>query len=108
MGIYLKLLPFYHGDSNFSHEILDVVQDYDLFDEIRVLPSMEVDDEFDSFYSRDGQFNGHHYGVTEKDAYGNRLKWVLAKDLRLVGIPGPTGAYVAAMKDRDRIALYWD
>ncbi len=108
MGIYLKLLPFFDGVRNCSHEILDVEQDYDLFDRIRDMPSMEVDDDFTSFYSRDGQFEGHHYGNTEEDAHGERLRWVLAKDLKLVDIPGPTGAYVAAMNDRDRIALYWD
>jgi hypothetical protein len=108
MSIYLKLLPFYGGDSSFSHEVLCVDQDYELYGRIRALPSMKIMDRFVTYLCRDDTCEEVHYGDTIEDPYGDRLEFVLAIDLKKVGIPGPTGAYVAAMKDRDRIALYWN
>lgn len=105
MGVDLILLPY---DASFcSHTVLQVNRDYCLHDAIRALPAMEVDDNFTSYVSRDDKYEDTHYGKTTENSYGDRVVFVLAKDLKTVGIPGPTGAYVKELDDRCKVALYW-
>lgn len=106
MGVDLMLLPY--DSSFFSHTILQVERDYALHDKIKRLPAMEVDDDFTSYASRDDEYEDTHYGNTTKDAYGDRVLFVLAKDLKTVGIPDPTGAYIKALDDKCKIALFWN
>lgn len=106
MGIDLRLLP-HTRTSNGSFDVVTIHRDYAIFDKIRKLPQMEIDDGFYSYLSEDGDCEETHFGDTIYDKYGYRLKWVLAKDLKSVKIPGPAGAFVHAMEDRDRVALYW-
>ena len=105
MGIDLILLPY--DSSFFSHTVLRVDRDYDLYDAIRDIPSKEVDDNFTSYVSRDDQCEETHYGKTIENPYGQRTAFVLAKDLKRVRIPGPTGAYIRELDDDCKVALYW-
>ena len=110
MGVDLTLLPI---DSErcpvvrYSHTVLEVVRDYDLFKRIEVLHSKEIYPGFNSYVSREGDIEECHYGLTVEDAYGRPVRCVLAKYLKEVDIPGATGAYVAALPDDYEIALYW-
>ncbi|MCP4102000.1 MAG: hypothetical protein GY750_11305 [Lentisphaerae bacterium] len=105
MGLDLTLLPM--RDSNdFSHEVLRVT-DWDKLEAIQSLRQMEIDDGFNSYVSRDDAYEDTHYGETIETPYGERLMWVLAKDLKTVGLTGPVGAFIEAMNDRDRVALFW-
>lgn len=105
MVMDLKLLPML--DSNtFSQEII-IVRDWDKFDAIEKLPQMEIDNGFTSYLSRDDLCEEPHYGDTTETPYGERLTWVLAKDLKPLKLHGTAGAFVEAMDDRQRIGLYW-
>lgn len=104
-GIDLNLLPY--DASFFSHTVLQVDRDYELYDKIKALPNMEVNDGFTSYLSRDDKYEEPHYGETVINPYGERVVFVLARDLKTVGIPGPTGAYVKELDDRCKVALYW-
>jgi hypothetical protein len=104
MGMDLKLLPFC-GDgitSNFSHTVLDCPRNYDVFEKVRKIPQMPVDDDFNSYFSDE-----LHYGQTHETPYGYRLTWCRAKDLKKCGFTGPVGAYLEKLKDRHKVALYW-
>ena len=105
MGLDLKLLPM-RNSNMFSHEVL-IVDDHDKFAAIMEISSMEIEDGFTSFLSSDAAFEETHYGDTTETPYGERLMWVQAKQLKAMGLSGPTGAFVAAMKDHDRVALFW-
>ncbi len=106
MSLDLNLLPI-RNKNDFSHEILRV-QDYeDVYPKIRKLRQMEIDDNFNSYLSRNGDYEEEHYGETLMTPYGERLMWVLAKDLKTVGLTGTAGAFIDEMNDRDRVALYW-
>jgi len=105
MSLNLNLLPML--DSNgFSHEVLKV-RDYEVLEKIKKLPQMEIDDGFNSCLSRNDEYEEYHYGETVETPYGERLTWVLAKDLKEVGLQGCAGAFINAMSDRDRVAIYW-
>lgn len=105
MSLQLNLLPF-KINSNFSQEVIQADQ-CDAYEKIKALNKMQVDDGFNTFMSRDNSYKGAHYGKTTKTSYGEPLMWVISKDLKTVGLTGTAGAYVAAMDDRDRVALYW-
>ena len=109
MGIDLKLLPFDCDLEilSFSHTILNVDRDYALFDRINELPFIRVPKRFTSYLSRDDAYEESHYGVTTEDPYGDPVRCVLAGDLKTVGVPGPTGAYIDALDDDNKVALFW-
>lgn len=109
MGVDLKLLPFDCDLEilSFSHTILNVSRNYKLFENIRTLPSLKVPKNFTSYLSRDDAYGESHYGDTTEDPYGNQVCYVLAGDLKTVGIPGPTGAYINALDDDNKVALFW-
>lgn len=83
-----------------SREVLGVDDD-EKYGIIESLISFEVDDDFNSYLNTNG------YGSTIEDRYGDRIKYVLARDLKTVGLSGPVGAFVSALNDMQRIALYW-
>lgn len=105
MGIDLFLLPYWR-DANFSHTILDCDRNYEVFDRVRARHQIPVKDDFCSFLSR-GKDGEHRYGKTLTTPYGERLTFCLAKDLKICGFTGPIGAYIDAMEDNHRVALYW-
>lgn len=110
MGVDLALLPYYGNSdefNNFSHTVLQCNRNRDLFEMIEDVPSLDVDDGFCSYLSRDDKNEESHYGVTVETAYGNRLKYTQAKHLKPLIIDGPVGAYIQALDDNHRVALYW-
>ena len=109
MGVDLKLLPFDCDLEmlSFSHTVLNVVRDYALFDRIKEIPAIRVPRDFTSYLSRDDAYEEPHYGDTTEDPYGDQVRCVLAGDLKTVGIPGPTGAYINALDDDNKVALFW-
>ena len=109
MGVDLKLLPFDCDMEilSFSHTVLNVRRSYELFEHIRALPSYCVPKGFTSYLSRDDAYEETHYGDTTEDPYGDPVRCVLASDLKIIGIPGPTGAYINALDDDNKIALFW-
>ena len=109
MGVDLKLLPFDCDLEmlSFSHTVLNVDRDYMLFDKIKELPSAPVREDFTSYLSRDDAYEEPHYGDTTEDPYGDPVRYVLAGDLKTVGIQGPTGAYIDVLDDDNKVALFW-
>ena len=109
MGVDLKLLPFDCDLEmlSFSHTVLNVRRNYELFERIRALPSIRAPKQFTSYLSRDADYEEPHYGVTTEDPYGDPVRCVLAGDLKTIGIPGPTGAYIDALDDDNKVALFW-
>lgn len=109
MGLDLSLLP-YDCDMEsltFSHTVLQVERDYELYEKIQKLPSEKVDKSFSSYLSRDDKYEESHYGETIENPYGEPVVCVLAGSLKTVGIPGPTGAYINALEDDNKVALFW-
>lgn len=107
MGMDLKLLPFYMGEAVFSNDVISVQRNYDVFDRIRKLAVEEVPATFSGLVSMDEDYDDQHWGKVTEDRYGDVVKYVLAKDLKMINISGPVGAYVEAMEDEHKIALFW-
>ena len=109
MGIDLNLLPMMQGiSSNFSHEIISLDRNYELFDRIRAIPSLPISDGFachHASFCHDDVDEG--YGDVVEDYYGTRLRYTLAVELKKVNIPGPPGAFVHALNDDVPIVLFW-
>lgn len=118
MGIDLTLLPYdcQHYDLFYSHTILSLDRDYDLFDEIKEIeayPQMEL---FSHFMSKvpDGNKKGEYcYGADNTDAYGEQLQFVFARDLikldnkNLSNKNTAVMAYLRMLPGDQRVALYW-
>ena len=108
MGLDLTLMPL-GADNNewgFSHELLDVPRNRDLFERIMKLPALPVPTKFMTFRSR-GDDGEARYGQTQDTPYGEPLLATTMAHLKTCGIPGPHGAFVAASPDNQRVALYW-
>ncbi len=107
MGVDLSLLPF-RSSEKYCHEVLNVGRHYEHYDRVDALPQVECH-KFNAYVSR--EMGDHHddtgYGPVTKTPYGEPVKYVLAKDLKKVELPGPVGAFVAALNDDVKIALYW-
>lgn len=119
MGLELALLPLGAFDTNtvtgkpwgFSHEIIQVGKQYDLFDDIQKLSPTPLPEGHDvSSYIgatiKDGYYKGEHtYGALEKTPYGEPYTYVRGADLVPLmqkHIPDhPATAYmIAAVKRR--------
>ena len=109
MGIDLTLLPFDcdHDNLSFSHTVLQLPRDYGLYDRIRGIPKTKIPDGFHSYVSRDGEYEEPHYGTTTTDSYGDEIECATAGGLKTVGIEGPTGAYINALPDDCRVAIFY-
>jgi hypothetical protein len=111
MGVDLRLLPTWDASRPcaFSHAVIPVERDYELFDDVRAMKTEPVDRDFHTFVSR--MPNGEYgYGTTIVDAYGSPLRYVTAGDLALVlkkHGPSPAAAYVAALAPDAHVVLYW-
>lgn len=110
MGVDLILLPF-DGDIPgvlcFSQTVLPVPRNRKLFEEIEQLPNTKVPKGFTSYLSRDDEYEEPHYGDTTINPYGEPVVYVLAGWLKKVGLLGATGAYINALDDSAKVALYW-
>jgi len=108
MGPDLTLIPM-GSDSpewGFGHELIDLERNRDLFYKIMELPTSAVPKNFSTFRGK-GEDGEHCYGDTQKTPYGEPLTAVTMGELKMLGIPGPPGAYVEASRDEQRVALYW-
>lgn len=119
MGVDLRLLPLdYEGpDITYSHTILSMERQRELWPKIEALPSTPAP-RFTSFMAiREAEPDKGEscYGYATKDAYGQPLRCVTADDLRkcvmrLVGLYEKNyaiGCYLSALPPETRIVLYW-
>jgi hypothetical protein len=98
VGLDLTLLPITSGirtHPTFSHTLLGLERDSDLFGEIMAFAEangVDVPPDFNSYMSREETecgFEEAHYGETLTDNYGDRLQYVKASDLlQFDGRPG--------------------
>lgn len=108
MGLDLTLIPI-DSDSpewGFGHELINLERNRDLFEKIMKLPTSAVPKNFSTFRAR-GKGGVPRYGDTQETPYGEPLTAVTMKQLKQIEIPGPPGAYIAASRDDQRVALYW-
>ena len=108
MSTNLRLLPYY-GDGvscNCSLAVLPLDGYIVSWKTIEELPSLEVDEGFLSYLSRDDQYEESHIGITMETAYGEPLEYTLAKHLKGL-IPGPPGAFINELDDGHKVALFW-
>jgi hypothetical protein len=114
---------------NFSHTVLPLGRNYDLWEKIEALPQLEVSEksrqEFSCYLGTvpDGSHQGESgYGNLLEDCYGNQLQWVTAGDLVKAfqtqlaedeqsgyrSIPNESAAaYLAALEPDNPVALHW-
>lgn len=122
MGLDLRLLPI-DGDAApvvYSHMLLSCFRRRDLFEAIR-----KVQDEHgvvvpDNFYTFTGDTEDNEgepgYGTTQFDPYGEEVHYILAKYLKPFQthegatdnpINRAVWAFICALPDDFKIALYW-
>jgi hypothetical protein len=119
MGMDLALLPAYNQKDDFSHDLLTFFRDYDLFDKIveksRQFGIPVKEGGISSFYSRNANYEGAHYGSTEETPYGERLKYVTANHLKDAVKDFKTDswrnkaifAFINELPDDLQVYLYW-
>lgn len=119
MGLDLRILPKFSENADFSHDLIELHRDSDLFDIIAKLENEKGRDVprkgIYSFSGKDNKIEGACYGVTIKTPYGDIIKGVLAKELK-AGISNyktnswKNKAFIAFLKevpDELEIYLYW-
>lgn len=111
MGVDLRLLPFdadFDG-LHFSHTILNVRMDRDLWEAVDGVEQFPVPDDFMSFSCRNQEeCEETHYGNTVETPYGERLTYTTAKNLKGMAFkPNAVAAYINALNDDVKVALYW-
>lgn len=86
MGVDLKLLPLYHKTASFSTQVIMLERNYALFNAIETKVK-EVGkglvNPISAYVAYDEQGNTC-YGELTYDAFGKRLTYLLAKDLKQV------------------------
>lgn len=116
MGLDLRLLPENYTSSNFSHTMISLDRDYELYDKIIDLVNKSgfpVQDGFNSYMSYDSELGGHVYGLTIQDDYGEKLKGVYAKDLKevfcidLSPVNSAAKSYLSQLDGNNKVYLYW-
>lgn len=119
MGLDLKILPQYNQNTDFSHDIISLHRDSDLFEIISELEDKtgkEVPKEGIYTYSGESQgFDEPCYGATINTGYGRRMKSVLAKDLKNILLDYKSSswkneafiAFLNELPDKLPIWLYW-
>lgn len=108
MGLNLTLLPLEgnENDGMFSFSVLPLDQDREAFDKIKNIPGYKVMCVLKTYISRDGD-KETHYGPTSHDAYGEAIHWCFAGALKDCAIGGPAGAYIDALHNTHKVALFW-
>jgi hypothetical protein len=88
MGVDLRILPQYSQNADFSHDIIDLHRDSDMFELISELENKtgrEVPRKgINTFSGQDDKFKETCYGKTTTTPYGYLMKGVLAKELKSV------------------------
>jgi hypothetical protein len=111
MGLDLKLLPFdadFDG-LHFSHTVLNVRRDSDLWVCVKQTEQFPVPNDFTSFCCNDqAEYEEWHYGVTTKTSNDKQLTYTAAKNMKGIAFkPGAVAAYINALDDDVKVALYW-
>lgn len=111
MGLDLKLLPFdadFDG-LHFSHTVLDVHRNRGLWPCVKQTEQFPVPDDFTSFCCSDqAEYEEWHYGVTTKTSNDEQLTYTTAKNLKGIAFkPAAVAAYINALDDDVKVALYW-
>lgn len=88
MGLNLRILPQYSQNADFSHDIIDLHRDNDLFEIVSKLEETrgrEVPrNGINTFSGNIEGFEETCYGKTITTPYGDLMKGVLCKDLKSV------------------------
>lgn len=114
MGLDLTLLPF-DGD-RFSQTALLCNRRRELFEEIIKLPAVKVPKGFNSYLSREGEYEESHYGVTTETPYGEALTFVEVESLTGYrdhpavidnALNRAVWAYLGCLEPRTKVALFW-
>ncbi len=111
MGVDLRLLPFdadFDG-LRFSHTVLNVHRNSDLWPCVKETEQFPVPDDFTSFSCENQEeYEEAHYGYTVETPYGERLTYTAAKNLKGIAFkPDAVVAYINALNDDVKVALYW-
>lgn len=119
MSVYLTLLPF-PANAEHSHTLLGPIEPTpqlrNLLEGIQGHLGRDVPLRFNTYLCRDDDDHPTHYGDTQEDAYSDRLKQVSVSELMpLLNSAGveeswlapPCWAYMAALPESWRVALYW-
>lgn len=86
MGLDLRILPQYSNQSDFSHDVIGLHRDYDLFEIINNLENEKgvkaPNTGIGSFCGTSKKIEGSCYGDTIDTPYGERICSVMSKDLK--------------------------
>ena len=119
MGVDLRILPQYSQNADFSHDIIDLHRDSDMFELISELENKtgrEVPRKgINTFSGQDDKFKETCYGKTTTTPYGYLMKCVLAKELKSVLADYKTDswknkgfiAFLNELPEELEIWLYW-
>lgn len=122
MGLDLKLLPLRHLDNmggtewGYSHDVLSLHRDSELFDDIARIPSCEIGPGANVTSYVGGESDGNTcYGPLVVNPYGDPVEHVSAGDLAEVMARheregesnAPARAYVQNLPPGQRVALWW-
>ena len=129
MSLDLTLLPLNadNGNLSFSHTTLPLQTNCrDLFDEISELTkpvcnsvdfiSGEVNESFTSYLAINADTGEVNYGKLQEDAYGTKLRWVLAGELSKLSkheqvLRNPMNkaafSFLKACPPKQKIVLHW-
>jgi hypothetical protein len=106
MSLKLYLLPYYADGktTDFSRSVIEASYTDD--NDVNNCTQLPVEENFESYLSRDGKDKEPHYGITLHTPYGDRLTYTHAGELKPF-ILGAAGAYINALDDMHKVALYW-
>jgi hypothetical protein len=119
MGLDLTILPQYDYNADFSHDLISLHRDSDLFDLIKEIENkigVEVPEKgIYSYTGKNKTFDGICYGKTIKKPCGYVMKSVLAGELKKVLANYKTKswknkafiAFLNEMPDNLEVWLYW-
>ena len=118
MGVDLSLLPFEHEEEQvaFTHSVLKCARSRNLAKEISRLDASSVPSRFSTHISRNDDYPVTHHGNTQKDAYGQDLKYVFAEELtqfsdhehvRDNARNRAVWAYLGEIPKDTKVALFW-
>jgi len=115
----LKILPVYDVGADFSTDVITFDRDYLLFNKIAKMSKkygIEVKhDGIHTYLSTDEEYPEPHYGDTKEDPYGDKLKYLTAKLLRVAiydyRSESPKNkavlAFIMELPDDLEVYLYW-
>ena len=121
MGLDLQLLPFDCDNDvvQYSHTILNCERHGELFRQIGEMEDEKgkpVRDDFRSYLGSAPGWSDVCYGKTIETPYGDRLRFLTARDLKAFEGTGEVDdyavnraiwAYLCCLPDETKVALYW-